>query len=148
VRHGAAEPVGVDVEESEVGEQAKLLGEVSGNVAVVEVDSGDGADLRVVKGLSAENVGVVADIGPHPVEGKVFGIRENGLLPCLQRYVRVLQTVVLEAERGIYGYFFPSVTVLVLVVQKLALLDEGDFGVAERAIVGDCSGVCKQKEED
>lgn len=67
VRHGAAEAVGVDVEERKVSEQAELLREISGNVAVVEVDSGDGADLRVVQCLSAEDVAVVADIGPHPV---------------------------------------------------------------------------------
>jgi len=83
VRHGAAEAVGVDVEEREVGEQTKLLGEVSGNVAVVEIDSGNGVDLRVVKRRSTENGGVVAHIGPHPVEREVFGIRENGMLPCL-----------------------------------------------------------------
>ncbi|RDX83888.1 hypothetical protein CR513_35146, partial [Mucuna pruriens] len=73
----------------EVDEKAQLLREVTGNVTVVEVDSGDGADLRVVRRPSAENAGVVADIRSYPVSGEVSRIGENGFLPSLQGYVGI-----------------------------------------------------------
>ncbi|TKY46627.1 hypothetical protein E2542_SST28672 [Spatholobus suberectus] len=46
---GTVPQVGVDVEPRKVDEQAKLLEEVSGNVAMVEIDSGDNADLRIIR---------------------------------------------------------------------------------------------------
>lgn len=55
------------MEEREIDEEAELLREVTGNVAVVEVDSGDGADSRVVWCGCTINTGVVAHIGSYPI---------------------------------------------------------------------------------
>lgn len=57
------------MEEREIDEEAELLREVTGNVAVVEVDSGDGADFRVVWSGSTVNTCVVAHSGSYPIEG-------------------------------------------------------------------------------
>lgn len=83
VRDSPTEPIRVNMEQCEIHQQAELLREVAGDVAVVEVDSGDGVDLVVVERRSAENSGVVADFGSDPVGGEIHGIGENGLLPCL-----------------------------------------------------------------
>jgi len=71
VRHDSAEPIRVDVEQCEIGEEAELLRQVSGDVAVVEVDAGDDVDLRLVQGQAAEDAGIVADVGSDPVSGQV-----------------------------------------------------------------------------
>ncbi|BAS70719.1 Os01g0180050, partial [Oryza sativa Japonica Group] len=89
-REHAAEAVGVEVEQREVGEQAELGGQVPGDVAVVEVDAGDGDLPAIPRQRRAEHAGVVAHVGAHPVGGEVAGVGEDGLPPPrLQRHVRV-----------------------------------------------------------
>lgn len=44
LRQGSAETVGINVENAEIPEKAELLRQIAGNVAVVEINSGDGAD--------------------------------------------------------------------------------------------------------
>ncbi|KAI6683413.1 hypothetical protein NL676_029326 [Syzygium grande] len=60
-QYSTIEVVRVDVEE----------GEVLGNVIVVEVDVGDGADAGVVGGGGAEYARLVADEGADPIGGEV-----------------------------------------------------------------------------
>lgn len=83
VRDSTAEPIRINVEQCEIHQKTELLREVSGDVAVVEVDAGDGTDLGIIERRSAENSGVIADIGSDPVSGEIVGIGENGFLPCL-----------------------------------------------------------------
>lgn len=133
VGHRAAEAVGVDVEQCQVGEETELLREVPGDVAVVEVDAGDGADLGVVDGGRAVHARVVAHVRSDPVGGVVLGVRQDGLLPRLEGYVGAPDPWVLELERRVDADVLPAVPVLVPVVQQLALLDVHGLGVAEEA---------------
>lgn len=70
-RNDAAESVGVEVEQSEVGEEAELRRKVSGDVSMVEVDSGDDSKLGVGRREGAVDAGVGADVGALPVGGEV-----------------------------------------------------------------------------
>lgn len=74
LRDSAAETVGIDVENAEICEKAELLGEIAGNVAVVEINSGDGPNRRVVERRSTEDSGVVADTRSDPISGEILGI--------------------------------------------------------------------------
>lgn len=69
--HSAAESVGVDVEQCEIRQKTELLREVSGNVAVVEIDAGDGTDGGIVQCGRTVNAGVGADIGSDPISGLI-----------------------------------------------------------------------------
>ncbi|CAL9066762.1 unnamed protein product [Musa banksii] len=90
-RQGAVELVGVEVEEGEVGEEAELFGESPLDGAVVEVDAGDGELVGVVEGGRAVHAGVVAHVRAAPVLGEALGIRGDGVLPCLQSHVGLLE---------------------------------------------------------
>jgi hypothetical protein len=80
------------VEQREVGEEAELGREEPRNVAVVEVDAGDGDHARVRRQRRAEDARVVADLQADPVGGEVVRVGEDGLpLPRLQCDVRVPQ---------------------------------------------------------
>lgn len=49
VGKSTAEPVRVDMEQCKISKQTELFREVSSNVAVVEIDTGDGTDFGVVQ---------------------------------------------------------------------------------------------------
>lgn len=97
-RQRAVEAVGVEVDERDVGEEADVVREETGDAAVVEVDAGDGEDVRVVQRRRAEDAGVVAHEGPAPVGGQVLGVLDDGVLPRLQRDVRRVEAVVERRE--------------------------------------------------
>lgn len=59
------------MEQCKIGKQTELFREVSGNVAVVEIDSGDGTDFGVVQCGSTENAEVAADIRSDPIGGLI-----------------------------------------------------------------------------
>lgn len=91
LREAAMEAIGVEVEEREVGEEAEVLGERAGDPAVVKVDAGDGELVPVFGGRRAEHAGVVAHMRAAPVESQVLGVGGDGVLPCLQGDVGLLQ---------------------------------------------------------
>ena len=86
------------MEEGQIGEEAELGREVSGNVAVVEVNAGNHSEGSIGRRWSTEDSIVGADIWPYPVFGEVEGIREDGQLPCLEGNVGLLETWVLKVE--------------------------------------------------
>lgn len=137
VWHSTAKPVGVYVEQCKINEQAQLLWQVPSNVTVVEINAGDGSDLRVIECRSTENPSVVADIRSNPIGGEIQGVRENSFLPSLQCNISILDSGVFKNQRWVYGDFLTSVAELVPVVQKLALPDVQGFGVGEASIGGD-----------
>lgn len=83
VRHGPTESVGVDVEQCEICKQPKLLWQIPSNIAVVEVNAGDGSDLVVVGRWSTEDPGVFAYLRSDPIPGEIERVGENSLLPSL-----------------------------------------------------------------
>lgn len=135
-RDGAAEAVGVDVEEREVLQQAELLREVPRDVGVVEVDPGDDGEVAVPQGGGAEDALVAAHVGSNPGTCDVHGVGEDGLLPGLQGNVGVAEAWVGEVEGRVDGDVLATVAVLVAVVEELALADVAGLGVGEGAIVG------------
>ncbi|GER36123.1 receptor like protein 1 [Striga asiatica] len=96
----SAEPVGVNVEEGEVSEEADLIREVPGDVAVVEVDSGDYPGGGVGGGWCAEDTAVRADVGAGPIGGEIERVGEDGELPRLEGDVGLPETGVLEGKGG------------------------------------------------
>lgn len=77
-----------------------MFGEEAGDVAVVEVDAGDGEDGRVVERVGAEHAGVVADVGSDPVAGDVQGVGDDGLFQGLEGNVGGAEAGVGEGEVG------------------------------------------------
>lgn len=75
------------MEEGNVSEETELGGEVSSNVPMVEVDSCNDIDRRVVQGRCAEDPIVGTDVGADPVKGEVVWVRVDGFLPSLESYV-------------------------------------------------------------
>lgn len=140
VRHSPTEPVGIDVEQCEICEQPKLLGQVASNIAVVEVNAGDGSDRAVVGSQSTEHSSVVADIRSDPIPGEIERVRENSLLPSLQCYVSISESLVFEDQRRVYFHELSPVTVLVPVVEQLALLDVEGLGVGETSMADNVAG--------
>lgn len=63
---------------------------------MVEIDSGDGTDLPVIKSFRTENSGVVTDIGSDPINSDIIRIRENSLFPSLKSYVSTTKPRILE----------------------------------------------------
>lgn len=124
------------MEQCEVGEEAELLREVTGDVAMVEVDAGDGVDLGVVDGGRAVHARVVAHARSDPVGRVVVGVGQDGLLPRLEGYVGVPDPGVLEGEGRVDGDVLAAVAELIPVVEQLALLDVRGLGVGEAAAMG------------
>lgn len=102
-RDNAAEAVGVEVEEGEVGEEAEFVGKVAGDVSVVEVDSGNDGDGGGGGGGGAEDAGVGADVGAVPVAGEVEGVGEDGGFPCLEGNVGLPELGVGESQPWVDG---------------------------------------------
>lgn len=67
IGQGSTEAIGVDVKESEVGEETKLFWQRARDVCMVQVNSGDRSDMRVIRGWSTIDPLVVADIKATPV---------------------------------------------------------------------------------
>jgi len=95
---------------------------------MVEINAGDRKDGGVVEGGCTVNSGVVTNIGSYPVGCLVAGIRQNGLLPSLQGYVSVSETVILENKGRVYAHILSSVAKLVYVVEKMAWVGERERG--------------------
>lgn len=98
---------------------------------MVEINAGNGTDLGDVQSGSTVNSGVTAHVGSNPIGCLVTGIRQNGLLPSLQGYISVSETVIFESKRRVNDDILTSVAELVSVVEKLALFDVHCFGVGE-----------------
>lgn len=100
----AAEAVGVEMEESEIGEEAQLGREVAGNVCVVEVHACHHAEGGIAGRRSTVDSHVGAHIGAIPVGSEVGRVGEDGGFPSLQADVGLLKPGVfkLEAQGGIY----------------------------------------------
>jgi hypothetical protein len=96
LRQPPREAVGVEVQQRQVGEEAQLLRERGGQVAVVEVEAGDGERVRVVRRRRAEHAVVAAHVGPAPAARHVLGVVRHGPLQRLQRHVRLLQARVVR----------------------------------------------------
>lgn len=81
------------MDQGEVGEEAELRGEDSGNVGEVEVNSGhsDGGFGGVGK-VAAEYSGVVADGLTHPIGREVVRVIEDYPFPCLESNVSLLES--------------------------------------------------------
>lgn len=122
------------MEQSEVDEEAELLGEVTGDVAVVKVDSGDGDYRVIVRSWSAEDAGVAADVRSDPISGDVVGIGEDGFFPGLESNVGVALAAIGEHQRRIDAHILPPVAELVDVVEELTAADELRLGVRESAM--------------
>lgn len=71
LRNSAAKPVGIDVKQCEIREKAKFLREVAGDIAVVEVDAGDGTDRAIIECGCTEDSGVAAHLRSNPVNGEI-----------------------------------------------------------------------------
>lgn len=91
-----AEPIGVEMEEADVGEVPNLVGEVSRNVCMVQIHTSNDGDGGIVERLRTENAGVGADVVADPISGDIGGIGVDGLLPGLEHIVSLLQPVVDE----------------------------------------------------
>lgn len=50
---------------------------------MIEVDAGDGVNVRVIESMCAINSGVVADMRAAPVAGEVVGVGGNGVFEGL-----------------------------------------------------------------
>lgn len=129
--HNPAESVGIEVKQRKVDEEAELLGEVAGNVAVVEVNASDSFYGGIVERRGAEDAGVVADVGAGPVAGEAQGVGDYGELPRLERDVRVAEAGVGEDEGGVDGDVLAAAAVGVAVGEELPPADELDLGVGE-----------------
>lgn len=65
---------------------------VTGNVSMVDVDTGHRSFICAVGCRPTEDAGVATNVGSHPVSGDVVGIRVYGVLPSLQCDVSILQS--------------------------------------------------------
>lgn len=136
------------MKQCQICEESELLREVPGDVAVVEIDAGDGQDRGVVRCRSAENSGVVANTRSDPIGCEVLGIGENSFFPSLESNVGCSETRVWEDQRWTNGHKLASVSELVSVVQKLSLLDVQSFGVGEAAIDGEVGMRSSRRDEE
>lgn len=87
LRQRSTEAVGVDVEESKVGEETELFRQMASDVSMVQVDSGDRRDIMIILGRCAVHPLVIADIQAIPVRSEVLGVRKNHMLPRLKSCV-------------------------------------------------------------
>lgn len=134
MRHSSTKPVGVYVEQCKINEQTKLLWQVPSNVAMVKINPRHCSDLGVVKCASTVNPSVVTNFRSNPIPSEIERIREYSLLPCLQCYISIFDSIVFENQRWVYGDIFTSVTELVPVVKKLPLPYVQGFSVGEASM--------------
>jgi hypothetical protein len=67
VRYSPTKPVGVDVKQCKIHQEAKLLWQVAGNITMVEINAGNCTDCLVVWSLRTENPLIVANLRPNPI---------------------------------------------------------------------------------
>lgn len=72
--NNAAEAVGVDMEESQVGEEAQLRGQITGDIRMVEVDASNHFEGGIGERRGTIHTHVGADLGTNPVGGEVEGV--------------------------------------------------------------------------
>jgi len=72
------------MEDGNVIEEAKLDRKIASNVGTIEVDTSDNGDIRIIKGLGAEDTIIGAHFGADPIAGEIEGVRVDGFLPCLE----------------------------------------------------------------
>jgi hypothetical protein len=153
----AAEAVGVDVEEGEVGEEAELGREVPGDVGAVEVDAGDDGDLGVVEGLGTDDAVVGAHVVADPVGGVALGVGVEGAAPGLERDVGAAEArvgevgganavVELEVRREVAGLADAGL----LHGHELAVRDVGGLRAGHRlhAAGGEAGGQEEQRRRE
>lgn len=104
----ATKPVRVNMEEGDVGEETDLNGEVSGDILMIEVNSCDDVDRRVIKGPCTKDPVVGTDIRANPVAGEIFWVRVDGPLPGLESNVGSLQPGVFD------GYIYFNIFFIVI----------------------------------
>eukprot|EP00252_Welwitschia_mirabilis_P021758 TRINITY_DN5678_c0_g1_i1.p3 TRINITY_DN5678_c0_g1~~TRINITY_DN5678_c0_g1_i1.p3 ORF type:complete len:188 (-),score=6.52 TRINITY_DN5678_c0_g1_i1:1009-1572(-) len=75
------------MEKRQIRQESELIRQVTGDIAVVEIDPGHHQNRRIVQRVGAEHSRVVTDPGPDPVRSEITGIAENRLLPGLQSNV-------------------------------------------------------------
>lgn len=97
------QPVGVEMEEADVGEVPDLVGEVSRDVCVVQIDTSNDGDGGIVERLRTENAGVGADIVADPISRDIGGIGVDGLFPGLEHIVSLLQPAVVYGRCSARG---------------------------------------------
>lgn len=115
---------------------------------MVEINAGDGPDLRVINRRSTENARVVANIRSSPITGEIERIGENRLLQSLKSYVSISNPLILKHQRRIDGYLLSSVTELISVVEKLPLLDVVNFLVSESAAAAGEGGILTETNSE
>lgn len=115
---------------------------------MVEIDSGDGADLGVVQCGSTVDAGVAADVRSDPIGGLIQRVGQNGEFPSLKGNVGVSDPFIFEAERWVDGDMLATVAELVSVVEKLTVADVESFGVGEGAMADGGEGGGEAEEED
>ena len=87
------------MEQSKVGQEAEVVRQGARDVAMVEVDPSDSADVGVVEGGGAENAGVVADVGAIPIGSEVRWVFSDGMFPSLESGVGLKKSGVREKWR-------------------------------------------------
>lgn len=135
---------------SEISQQAKFLWQVTSDVAMVQIDSGDGVYGRIGREIRTVDASIVAHDWTDPVGGEVVRVRQDSLPPRLERNVGVSEVSVGEGEGRRYGHSFPSVAVLVEVVQELAAADLTRLKIRQaiRREGGDGGGGEEEEEEE
>lgn len=89
------------MDESEISQEPEFDREVTGDVGVVDVQTGHNIQFRVVKRRSAENPIVATHIGSDPVGREVSRVGVDGAFQCLEPHIGGLEPVIGECELGI-----------------------------------------------
>lgn len=84
------------MEESEVGQEAELLRQLTGDPGVVEVDPRDRDDLGVVRGGCTVDSVVVANVWAVPIRSEAIRVRGDGVFPCLEGIAGIFEPRVCE----------------------------------------------------
>ncbi|URE16979.1 hypothetical protein MUK42_34682 [Musa troglodytarum] len=74
--------IGIDVEEGDVSQEAKLCEEVPDNIGVVKFDANSDIDRRVVKRHNVKDVVTVTHIGVDLVACEVMEVEACDFHPC------------------------------------------------------------------
>lgn len=126
----AAEPVGVEVDESSISQEPHFDREMASNVGMVQVQTGHNGQFFIVKRRCTEDPFVGANIFTFPIDCEAKRVGEDGLLQGLKSNISVFEPVVFKFELGIHLNLivFRKVTAL-WESQELAVSYEGDFSI-------------------
>ena len=83
MRNSSTKTISINVKKREIGQKTELFRQVSGDIAMIKIDTSDSIDLRIIKCGCTENIGVVANIRTYPINGAVTWIRKNSLFKSL-----------------------------------------------------------------